>query len=293
MWDYKRDIASYADDNTPYTSDISLNLVLENLESSTHDLFRGFKENHIKSNPDKYHLLVTTNTLTSVNINGFQITNSTEEKLLGIKFDSKLSFENHISSLCKKASQKLHAVTRIVNYTNLSKRKALIKTFVISQFNYCPLVLMFHSRKLNHRINSIHERQLRVTYQDYQSTFLQLLQKDNSVIIHQRNLQFLTTGIFKAKNDLSPEIMKEVFELKEPTYSLRSKRNYFVRGSVKTSHYGIQSIKYLAPKIWAVVPDQIKHCGSLTKFKHFIKSWSPSDCPCRLCKTYIAQVGFI
>ena len=130
----------------------------------------------MKANPDKCHLLVTTNTLTSLNINGFQITNSTEEKLLGIKFDSKLSY--------KKASQKLHALNRIVNYINLSKQKALMKTFLISPFNYCPLVSMFHSRKLNHCINSIHERALRVTYQDYQSTFLQLLQRDNSATIH-------------------------------------------------------------------------------------------------------------
>ena len=131
---------------------------------------------------------------------------------------------------------------------DLSKRKALMKTFVISQFNYCPLVWMFHSRKLNHHINSIHERALRVTYQNYQSTFLQLLQKDNSATIHQRNLQVLATEIFKAKNDLSTKIMK-VFELKEPSYSLRSKGNYFVRGNVKTIYYGIQSIKYLAPKL--------------------------------------------
>ena len=66
---------------------------------------------------------------------------------------------------------------------------------------------MFDNRKLNHRINSINERALRVTYQDYKSAFLQLLDKDNSVI--------LATEIFKAKNDLSPEIMKGVFELKE------------------------------------------------------------------------------
>ena len=140
----------------------------------------------MKPNPDRSHLLVTTNALTSVNINGFQITNSTEEKLLGIKFNSKLSFENHVSSLCRTTSQKLPELTRIVNYMNLSKQKALMKTFVISQFNYCPLVWMFHSRKLNHRTNSIYERTLRVTYQDYQSTFLQLLQKDNSVTIYQR-----------------------------------------------------------------------------------------------------------
>ena len=107
---------------------------------------------------------------------------------------------------------------------------------------------MFHSRKLNHRINSIHERALRVTYQDYQSTFLKLLRKDNSVTIHQRNLQVLATEILKeVKNDLSPEIIKEVFELKEPSYSLHSKGNYFVRGNAKTTHCNIQSIKCLAP----------------------------------------------
>ena len=170
LWDYKCDIASYADDNTPYTSDINLNLVLEKLESSTHDLFRWFKENHMKANPDKCYLLETTNALTSVKINGFQITNSNEEKLIGIKFDSKFSFENHVLSLCKKASQKLHALTRIVNYMNLSKRKALLKTFVISKFHYGPLVWMFRSRNLSHCINNIHERALRVTYQDYKST---------------------------------------------------------------------------------------------------------------------------
>ena len=79
LWEYKCDIASYADDNTPYPSNISLNLVLQKLESSTHDLFRWFKENRMKSNLDKCHLLVTTNVLTSVNVNGFQITNNTEE----------------------------------------------------------------------------------------------------------------------------------------------------------------------------------------------------------------------
>ena len=136
-----------------------------------------------------------------------------------------------------------------------------MKTFVISQFNYFSSVWIFHSRNLNNRINSIHERALRVTYQDYKSTFLQLLQKNNSVTIHQRNFQVLVTEIFRAKNDLSPEVMKEVFELKESSYSLRSKGNYFIRGNVKIALYGIQSIKYLASKIWDLGPDQIKHCG--------------------------------
>ena len=92
-----------------------LNFVLEKPESANHGLFRWCKENYMKANPDKHHLLVTTSALTSV-INGLQITYSTEEKLLIIKFDSKLSFENHVSSRCIKASENW-----IVNYMNLSK----------------------------------------------------------------------------------------------------------------------------------------------------------------------------
>ena len=55
--------------------------------------------------------------------------------------------------------------------------------------------------------------------------------------------------------------MRDVFELRESFYSLRSQGNYFVNENIKTIHHGIQSIKYLAPKIWDLVPDQIKHCG--------------------------------
>ena len=76
--------------------------------------------------------IVATNALTSVNMNGFKISNFTEKKMqiTWYKFDSKLFFENHVSGLCKKANQKLHALTRTVNYMNLSKRKALLKDLI-------------------------------------------------------------------------------------------------------------------------------------------------------------------
>ena len=81
--------------------------------------------------------------------------------------------------------------------------------------------------------------------------------------------------------------MKKVIEFKEPSCGLRPQGNYFARGNVKSTHYSIQSIRYLAPKIWDLVRDQIIHSGLLTTFKSFIKSWSPSGCSCRLHKIYI------
>ena len=121
---------------------------------------------------------------------GFIITNSTGEKLLGVKFDSNLSFENHVTHLCKKTSQKLHALARISHYMDLNKRRSLMKAFITSQFSYCPLIWMFHSRNLNNKINRIHERALRLVYQNNLS-FSELLDLDNSVTVHKKKFKSL------------------------------------------------------------------------------------------------------
>ena len=86
------------------------------------------------------------------------------------------------------------------------KRRILLNTFIESQFSYCPLIWMFHGRKLNHKINHIHERALRLVYNDYTCRFENLLLMDGSVSIHHRNIQKVATEMFKAKSILSPEL---------------------------------------------------------------------------------------
>ena len=226
----------------------------------------------MKPNGDRYHLLVTTENSVSINIDGSNVENKKKQKLIGINFDLSLSFKGHITSLCKKSSQKLHALERIVNYMDLPKRKVLMKVFIVSQFSYFPLIWMFHSRTLNNRTNNIHERALSLSYKDNQSSFKELLEKDHSVTVHHKNLQALVTEIFKVKNDLFPDIMKVVFELKELPYNLPSESIHFTRRNVKTTYYGLSSIKYLAPQIWELVPKSLKKCKTLNEFKNKIKS---------------------
>ena len=110
------DITRYADDNTPYVSSSNFNALINKLEESTNNLFQWFRNNHKKANADKCHLLVTDNYEVSANINEFEIESSKKEKLLGISIDTTLSFEHHINSLCKQASQKLHALAIIAHY---------------------------------------------------------------------------------------------------------------------------------------------------------------------------------
>ena len=86
-----------------------------------------------------------------------------------------------------------------------------MKAFITSQFGYCPLVWMFHSRRINNRINRLHERSLRLTYTDCNSSFKDLLSKDKSVSIHERNLQVFATLLYKVINNLSPKIGSAIF----------------------------------------------------------------------------------
>ena len=79
-----------------------------------------------------------------------------------------LSFDDHISELCKKFSKKNHALSRVALYINISKRGILVDTFFKSQFSYCPLVSMCHSRANNGKINKPQERCLRIIYFDKQ-----------------------------------------------------------------------------------------------------------------------------
>ena len=99
-----------------------------------------FRNNHMKSNADKWHLLVTRGTNGTAKIGEFDVKFSRQEKLICVKIDTKLSLENHVSSFCQNGSQKLHALARVVSFMDLAKRKSLIKAFITSKFDYCLLI---------------------------------------------------------------------------------------------------------------------------------------------------------
>ena len=150
-----------------------------------------------------------------------------------------------------------------------------------------------HSTQLNNRINKIHERALGPVYQDNKLTFNDFLELNNSVTIHEQNLQIHAREIFKVKNSLAPEIVTVVFEIKEPRYNLRFEAGRFKIENVKSTRYGIQSVGHLGPKIWNIRSQNIRESNSLNKSKSLIKFWKLDTCPCRLSENRIAQMGFI
>ena len=140
-------VANYVDDNTPYGTGLKVSDVLIKLENVGETRLQWFKDNRMKANPDKYQLIIN-NTKESfqIKIGNETVSNSKYEKLLGVQVDHELNFNEHVSSLWKKASQKLNALSRIASCMTLDQRRLILNSFITSHFFYCPVVWTFHSR---------------------------------------------------------------------------------------------------------------------------------------------------
>ena len=180
----------------------------------------------------------------------------------------------------------------MVNLLSFNKSRTLFKALVESQFKYCPVVWMFHSWRTNNKINRLHERALKIVYDDDVSTFDQLLVMDKSFCIHHQSIQRLLTEIYKALHDISGNSLKELFVKIESTISLWSKPELVIP-SMNSILKGKNSIRYFGSVIWNSLPIEIREDHSISSFVTKIKQWKPIACPCTICKSYIGRVGYI
>ena len=154
--------ASYADDSTVYQSGRNVDDVINDLQLSAKNFFRWFSYNQMKGNTDKCHLIMSTNNTPELKIGDSLIKTSTCEKLQGVKNNYKLTFNNHVAYLCKKANNKLKALARATPYMTIEERKLLMNSFFNAQLSYCLLIWMLHSRCNNSKIKHLHKRCLRL-----------------------------------------------------------------------------------------------------------------------------------
>ena len=162
----------------------------------------------------------------------------------------------------------------------------------ISQFSYCPLVWMFHSRGKNNKTNQIHERCLGMIFNDKISTFYELLKNGDSVSIYKQNLRFLVCEMFKLKRDIVPELIEElILQNRQRSYELRNNLDFAVP-IVKSVQKGLESLRHLRPKIWELLRLEIKETETFSQFKAKTKKWNLQIFRCCICKIYLQNVGF-
>ena len=180
--------------------------------------------------------VIITNNPINIRVENVDIRNSVCEKLLGVKFDHKLTFNSNTSDFRKKGSKKAYVLVGVTPYMNTSKRRIIMNVFLNSKLNYCPLVWIW--------------------------------EKDGSISFHNRDFQLLAIEMYKASKGLFSPIIIELFEKKnDHQYNLRYDSQFAIP-SVNSVYHGSKSFSFLGPKIWDILPDRLKKIGSLWNYRN-------------------------
>ena len=201
-------------------------------------------------------------------------------KLLGIIRDNKLNFEEHVSALCKKASMRLNAISRLQRFKGKEQKETLINSCISSNFNYCPLVWHFCSGKSSQKIAKIQLCCLRIIYNVYSSDYQTLLKLSQKPSMEIKRLRNLALEMFKMINDLNPKFMKSIFSVK---LNARVRPNDILVQACKSATFGGKSLATLGPEIWNALPQNIKAEKSYVKFKEYIATLFGPKGKCNVC----------
>ena len=283
------DLSNYADDNTISAWAKSIEELKSILESESEIAIKWFDDNEMIVNPDKFQAVIINrhgrypNNKHQLKFNEYKITSENSVNLLGLEIDDKLSFDNHTHSLIRKAAGQLNYLISKKHCLDHDAKKVLIESFIMANFNYCPLTWLFCNNKLKTKQECIQKRALRFLHDDYESDYEHLLIKANKPSLEVRKLRFLAIEIFKTINNLNPSFMKEIFTLNTKR---DVSRNKLVVKTQSTKRYGTDTLRSLGPKIWNCLPTDLKNSVSLNTFKILIKTWSGPNCRCSNCRPF-------
>jgi hypothetical protein len=282
----KSDLGNFADDNSISDAAKTIPGLIRILEDESNNAIEWFRENGMIVNPDKFQSTIfdknAGDEITyTLNFDNKIVQTSPEAILLGIEIDKKFNFNKHIHELTKRASGQLNFLSRQQKFLTQDAKKVAIESFILANFNYCPLAWHFCSSESLKKLEKIQERALRLLHNDYESDYETLLSRSNKSTLQIRRIKLLATEIFKTINELNPPYMKEIFQL-NTRKNADSKK--LVAQSQKSMKYGSYSLRSLGPRIWNELPTSVRNSNSISSFKELIKSWAGPTCRCSSCK---------
>ena len=170
---------NYADDNSIIYSSPDIDTVILNLKHDCQNAIQWFTNNGMKANPNKFQFMVISwKQMEPQNIElhgGVSITSEPSVKILGVVIDDRLNFDEHVSMCCTKAARQLNAIASISKYLAFKSETIIYNSFILSNFNYCPLAWHFCGKTNNQKLDKLQERSLRILYCEYSSHFQDLM----------------------------------------------------------------------------------------------------------------------
>ena len=156
-------------------------------------------------------------------------------------------------------------------YISREQVLSICNVMILSNFNYCSLILLFCNKSANREIDRAHKRALRILYNDHDSSLHSLLRLSNNYTIHVKNLQKLMKGIYKSLNNMNPSTVLEFHKKKSVKYDVR-KKNLCRLPNAKRPSCGVESVSFRGSLLWNTLDDSIKREPTLAPFKNKIES---------------------
>ncbi len=277
-------LLNYADDSTLSIIASTIEVVLATLKQDTENTIKWFKINFMQGNPSKFQCMFL-KPLTNkeempkfIKVNGTNIPCEKEVKLLSITMDEKLKFDKDVNILCKKADRQINVMYSFKGVFDLKERQIIYNTCILSNFNYCPIIWHFCGTTCTKKIEATQERALLFIFNDKTSTYSSLLEKCNYTTLHIRRINAIASEVFKSLNNLNPNFINKMFQMKDITNDLRDSNIY-----VNKITYGKKTLSYYVTHIWNSLPNNIKESTSLDNFKTMLKEWEGPKCQCNMC----------
>ena len=279
---------NYADDNTISFSSPDFNRLIQVLQKESSTLINWFRINCMQANPEKFQAIGvgkrTHDMNLTIKVSDTQINCEDVVKLLGVDIDYQLNFDHHISNLCRKAGQQLNVLKRLSPFLSRLNKLTIFHTFILSNFNYCPLAWHFCSESNSKKLEKIQERALRFVYDDFKSTYEELLYRANIPCLHIKRIRTMAVETFRILNDMSPPVLSDLVRIRDcSSYNFRY-QNVLQVPQVRTTKYGKKSFRFAAAVLWNSFPDNFRQVSSFNQFKALISNWSGKDCKCNLCR---------
>lgn len=285
-------IYNYADDNTISCTGEKIEDVKANMSIALDVMLDWFEMNGLKANPDKFQMIMFGRNMTFddeyVIVNNTSLKHQSCVKLLGVHIDAKLNFSNHVKELCKKAGYKLNVLGRLSGTLNQESKVLLLHSFILSYFNYCPVVWHFCDMRSTKNMEKIQERALRFIYKDFTSSYDVLRNMSLKPLLYVQRLRNLNIEVYKCFNGIGPRYMHHIFQPKNTKYNLRNVHCLEIPRH-DTCKYGFNTFKYQGAKLWNSLEDDAKLLN-FNMFKQFMSKWQPQQCQCSVCVLCKLQV---
>ena len=279
--------SNYADDNSTSVVCDTKSEALNRVKESIVFLGKWFADNLMKANIEKFQFMLLCQNANEnkethvIQVDSFILSSQDSAKLLGIHIDKQLSFNGHVKLKCKQANSKLQVLKRLSQYLTEECKLVVISSFIVSHFIYCAPLFQFCSKYFRDKMEKILERGLRFVFNDYSSDYEELLSKADMCSIEILREKAVICEMYKCLHGLGPWYMREIFTA---TGVETRKGIKFEQPRVRTSTYGLHSLRYQGPKLWNNLSLDVKTSKDLNSLKTKLATYEGTPCKCAMCR---------